>query len=184
MSLAMTQEEREKFLSRVHIGVLSIPENGRGPLAAPIWCAFDRGADLRFVTDARSRKGRLLDKVDRISLLAQTEIPRYKYVSVEGPIVSIEPADVDHDLRPLAYRYLGREMGDYHVAECRADRERNGIVLDRRTPERWLSVDTVDHREPHECGPKIDGCATVGVSHTPVPALTGMVAPKSRGADR
>ena len=32
MSLVMTKEEREKFLADVHIGIISIAEEGRGPL--------------------------------------------------------------------------------------------------------------------------------------------------------
>ena len=35
------------------------------------------------------------------SVCVQTETPPYQYVSVEGPIVAIEPADVERDLRWL-----------------------------------------------------------------------------------
>jgi hypothetical protein len=48
-----------------------------------------------------------------------TKSPRYKYVSVEGAIISIEPADIERDLRPLARRYLGKEMGDRYVEKTR-----------------------------------------------------------------
>jgi hypothetical protein len=37
MSLAMTKQEREAFLAEVHVGVISIPEPGRGPLTVPVW---------------------------------------------------------------------------------------------------------------------------------------------------
>ena len=64
---------------------------------------------------------------------------RYKYVSVEGPVVAIEAADVDRDLRPLARRYLGTEGGDAYVAATREDHRDN--VLVRMRPERWLTAD-------------------------------------------
>jgi hypothetical protein len=34
MSLAMTRQEREAFLADVHVGIISIADEGRGPLAA------------------------------------------------------------------------------------------------------------------------------------------------------
>jgi nitroimidazol reductase NimA-like FMN-containing flavoprotein (pyridoxamine 5'-phosphate oxidase superfamily) len=35
MSLIMTQQEREAFLADVHVGVISISDEGRGPLTVP-----------------------------------------------------------------------------------------------------------------------------------------------------
>ena len=93
MSLKMTLDERESFLADVHVGIISIEDRGRGPLAAPIWYAYEPGGTVAIVTQEKSRKGRLLRRVERFSLCAQTEQPPYKYVNVEGPIVSIEPAD-------------------------------------------------------------------------------------------
>ena len=43
--LAMTKEEREASLAHVHVGVISIPEEGRGPLTGPIWYAYELGTD-------------------------------------------------------------------------------------------------------------------------------------------
>src|SRR4030095_12792855 len=62
-------------------------EPGRGPLAVPIWYAYEPGGDVRFVTARGSRKGELIAQATRLSLCAQTETPPYKYVSVEVPIV-------------------------------------------------------------------------------------------------
>ena len=109
MSLIMTKQEREAFLADVHIGIISISEEGRGPLTVPIWYAYDAGGDLRIMTGRESRKGRLLARAGRFSLCVQTETSPYKYVSVEGAIVSTEGADFERDLRPLARRYLGKE---------------------------------------------------------------------------
>ena len=44
MSLAMTREEREQFLADVHVGIISIQEDGRGPLTVPIWYMYSRVA--------------------------------------------------------------------------------------------------------------------------------------------
>src|SRR5262249_30681842 len=85
MSLVMTKEEREKFLADVHIGIISIAEEGRGPLTVPVWYAYDPGKDLRIMTGRDSRKGRLLARAGRFSLCAQTESPPYKYVALRVP---------------------------------------------------------------------------------------------------
>ncbi len=141
MSLAMTPSEREAFLAGVHVGVLSVSEDGRGPLSVPIWYAYDPGGELRLVTERDSRKGRLLAKARRMSLCVQSETPLYQYVSVEGPVVALEDADLERDVRPLARRYLGRELGDRYVATTGGADARGGSMLVRMRPERWLSVD-------------------------------------------
>ena len=66
MSLRMTKQEREAFLADVHIGIISIAEEGRGPLTVPIWYAYDSGGDLRIMTGRESRKGRLLARARSI----------------------------------------------------------------------------------------------------------------------
>jgi nitroimidazol reductase NimA-like FMN-containing flavoprotein (pyridoxamine 5'-phosphate oxidase superfamily) len=119
MSLAMTRQEREAFLADVHVGIISIPDEGRGPLTVPIWYAYDPGGELRVVTARASRKGRLLAHAGRFSLCAQTETPPYKYVSVEGPVMATEAADLERDVRPLAHRYLGAAMGDRYIEQTR-----------------------------------------------------------------
>jgi nitroimidazol reductase NimA-like FMN-containing flavoprotein (pyridoxamine 5'-phosphate oxidase superfamily) len=141
MSLAMTRKEREAFLADVHVGIIAIPEEGRGPLTVPVWYSYDPGGELRLVTGRTSRKGQLLERARRFSLCVQTERPPYKYVSVEGPIVAIDPADLELHLRPLAHRYLGLQMGDAYIEKARGDPEYANNVLVRMRPERWLTVD-------------------------------------------
>ena len=141
MSLTMTREERESFLSDVHVGILSVARSERGPLAVPIWYGYEPGRDLWIVTDRNSRKGRLLDAAGRFSLCVQTEAPPYKYVSVEGPITTTEPADVERDVRPLARRYLGRELGDRYVEATGGESARAETVRIRMRPEQWLTTD-------------------------------------------
>lgn len=141
MSTRMTQEEREAFLADVHVGVLSLAEEGRGPLSVPIWYGYEPGGELWFTTFRDSRKGRLLRPGARISLCAQTETPPYKYVSVEGPILGIEDSDVEKHERPLAHRYLGRELGDSYIATTGGAEARGDAIRVRMRPERWLTVD-------------------------------------------
>jgi nitroimidazol reductase NimA-like FMN-containing flavoprotein (pyridoxamine 5'-phosphate oxidase superfamily) len=135
----MTRKEREEFLADLHVGIISIPDEGRGPLTVPVWYAYQPGGELRLVTARASRKGRLLEKARRFSLCAQTEAAPYKYVSVEGPIVALEASDVERDLRPIARRYLGTEQGDAYITESREEHADN--VLVRMRPERWLAFD-------------------------------------------
>jgi nitroimidazol reductase NimA-like FMN-containing flavoprotein (pyridoxamine 5'-phosphate oxidase superfamily) len=137
--LAMTKQERESVLADLHVGIISITEVGRGPLTVPIWYSYAPGGEVRVLTGKTSRKAQLLRRAHRFSLCAQTETQPYKYVSVEGPIVAIEAADLERDRRPLAHRYLGAVAGDRYIEMTRAETVEN--VLIRMRPERWLTVD-------------------------------------------
>ena len=136
----MSRAEREAFLAAVHIGVLSIADGARGPLTVPVWYGYEPGGEVWFVTERDSRKGQRLLLVDRVSLCVQTETPPYRYVSIEGPIAAIELADQERHSRVLAHRYLGREMGDRYLAGSGPD-DRDGSIVVRVRPERWLTVD-------------------------------------------
>jgi nitroimidazol reductase NimA-like FMN-containing flavoprotein (pyridoxamine 5'-phosphate oxidase superfamily) len=135
----MTREERETFLAGVHVGVVSITEPGRGPLAAPVWYAYEDG-EVVFVIEKASRKAELLNDGTRISLCAQTETAPYRYVSVEGP-ATLDVPDYDRHVRAMAHRYLGRELGDGYLAASGGPAAIAGQRLVRLTPERWLTVD-------------------------------------------
>ena len=139
VSLAMTKQERETFLADLHVAIISIPEEGRGPLTVPIWYSYEPGGELRVVTAGTSRKAQLLRHAGRFSLCVQTETEPYKYVTVEGPVVAIELADVERDRRPLVHRYLGAQRGDRYIEETRG--KYFGNVLVRMVPQRWLTVD-------------------------------------------
>jgi nitroimidazol reductase NimA-like FMN-containing flavoprotein (pyridoxamine 5'-phosphate oxidase superfamily) len=140
MSQKMTTSEREAFLADLHVGVVSFAEKDRGPLTAPIWYDYEPGGELWILTGRSSRKGKLLQDVGRFSLVAQTETPPYKYVSVEGPITSIEKPDLERDERPMAHRYLGKELGDGYIESTRGEGEADNMLVKMR-PERWLTID-------------------------------------------
>ena len=123
MSLRMTKEEREAFLADVHVAVISVAEDAHGPLVVPIWYSYEPGGEIRIITGRTSRKGKLLERAGRFSLCVQTETLPYKYVSVEGPIVAVEAADLERDRRPprapLSRHRTGRPIPRKHAGRGR-----------------------------------------------------------------
>lgn len=140
MSLAMTRSEREQFLSESHVGIVSIPREGRGPLTVPVWYDYTPGGDVWIITSSASLKGRLLRDSSRISLCAQTETPPYRYVSIEGPFTT--SAIGAEDMLHMATRYLGEEQGRQY-AEASGTNDANMVV--RIRTEAWLTVDYGKH---------------------------------------
>ena len=138
MSLAMSKAQREAFLAGLHVAVISIHEDGRGPLTLPIWYGYEPGGVVRFVTGGASKKAALLRKAGRLSLCVQTETAPYQYVSIEGPVTIGEP-DFERDFRAIAHRYLGEQMGEMYL-QMTADERTNAILVSVR-PERWITVD-------------------------------------------
>lgn len=140
MSYAMTRAERDAFLAETHVGVLAVADPGRGPLLAPVWYAYEPGGVVRVVTAGNSVKARLLRDAGRMSLCVQTETAPYQYVVVEGAVGFGTP-DFERDVRGMAVRYLGPEMGEAYLAMTAQERARNPEVLVEMRPERWRSVD-------------------------------------------
>ena len=140
MPAPMTSEEREQFLAAVHVGVLSINQPGRGPLAMPLWYLYEPGGEIVIVTRPETRKAQLIATGARVAFVVQAEDLPPKYVSVEGRVVSVAPADVDRDVRPLASKYLGAEVGNGYIDATRPNGTTNEVVI-RIRPERWFSRD-------------------------------------------
>ena len=89
MSLAMTRSEREAYLAGVHVGIISIERPGKAPLTVPIWYDFDPAVGVWVITGRDSEKGRAL-----------------------AAAISVRPARLEGDRRPMARRNFGREPGD------------------------------------------------------------------------
>lgn len=138
--IVMTKEEREAFLADVHTAVISIPEEGRGPVTVPIWYRVDDEGDVLVVTPTGSRKARLCEIGTRISLCVQDEALPPRYVSVEGPVVAIEDGTIE-EATIMAQRYLGDEIGAAYVEMTRNRPEAGNESLIRMRPERWFSGD-------------------------------------------
>lgn len=133
----MSKEEREEFLARPHVGVIAVEDPGRGPTAIPIWYSYEPGGDIAVLMHPDSIKARLIKAAGRFSLCVQRERLPYKYVMVEGPVLSTSACDVEEHARPMAHRYLGEEMGDQYVAD---GTDNSSVVITMR-PERWYSTD-------------------------------------------
>ena len=139
MWVLMSAAEREEFLAGVHIGVLSAAAGTAGrTLAVPVWYSYQPGGLLTVLTGRRSRKAAAVRAAGRFSLCVQDERPPYRYVSVEGPVVSEEELDPAERLA-MARRYLGAAGGDRYVAD-NPDPGRSNVAF-RMRPERWLSQD-------------------------------------------
>ncbi len=141
MSHLMTPAEREAFLAKPRVAILSIARADRGPLAVPVWYLYEPGGDVRFWTGGASHKVRRLLLAGRATLTAQNPTPPYGYVSVEGPITRLEPAQFERDLRPLAHRYLGAEGGERYLAGLGGPAAGSGDLLIHLRPEHWLARD-------------------------------------------
>ena len=138
MSLAMSPEERDAFLADLHVGVISIEQAGGPPLTVPIWYDYKPGAGVWVITADNSLKAKHLLAAGRFTLVAQSEEPpAYRYVSVEGPVVETRAADLERDLRPMARRYLGNEIGDQY-ADTTGVAGQTVFVMQ---PEKWRTVD-------------------------------------------
>lgn len=139
MSLVMSRTEREAFLADTHVGIVSIAEEGRGPLTLPVWYRYEPGGEVRLATGDTSHKARLLERARRASLCVQTETPPYLYVSVEGP-TTIDQVDFERDTREMALRYLGPRMGEAYLAATYPNGTTTEVLV-RLRPKRWWSAD-------------------------------------------
>lgn len=138
-ALTMSKNERERFLAGVHVAVFAVADGAQGPIAVPVWYAYQPGGDVLINTGKTSPKAVLAATAGRATLCVQNEAPPYGYVSVEGT-VKIEPADYDGQLVPIAKRYLG-ETADMYLAGSSKETSEAENVLIRLTPDRWRTAD-------------------------------------------
>lgn len=132
MPRVFTESERQEFLAGKHVGVLSVVAPGRPPASVPIWYDYTAGGNIRISTGASSRKAKLIEQAQAVTLVAQNED-----VVVEGSVVdTTTPAPVDAR-EAIAIRYLGDEGGREFV------RQMGNVdsVLFTIRPDRWLTAD-------------------------------------------
>lgn len=132
----MTSDEREQYLSELHVGVIAVERPGRAPLAVPIWYGYEPGGEVLLWTQADSMKHRLIRDAGRFTITVQDERPPYRYVTAEGEVTAIEPAE-DAEVRAIAVRYLGEQDGGRFADE----NLNSGSIVIRMRPQRWLSTD-------------------------------------------
>ncbi|WP_067691016.1 pyridoxamine 5'-phosphate oxidase family protein [Nocardia jejuensis] len=136
--MALTLEDRQKFLAQPHIGALAVASSpGRAPLNVPIWYQYAPGGELWLLTAADSRKLRLLESAGRFSIMAQVLTPTVRYVTAEGPITRTEPmTDAMH--REMVSRYLEPDKVDAYLKVADTYGPQTAVYM---RPEQWLSAD-------------------------------------------
>ncbi|PSM43931.1 pyridoxamine 5'-phosphate oxidase [Streptomyces dioscori] len=137
--MALSREEREKFLAEPHIAALAVDAGaGRAPLTVPIWYQYEPGGDVWILTGLTSRKNELISAAGRFSLMVDRLEPTIRYVSLEGPVVDTTPATREQ-LHEISARYLPADKVDGYVEF--SWKEHGEMVVIRMRPDRWLSSD-------------------------------------------
>lgn len=141
MDLAMSTDDREKFLSEVRVAVLGVtdPRGERAPLQVPVWYDYKPGGHVVVLTARTSVKAKFIAEAGRFSICVQDETTPYRYVSVEGPVVAI-----DDPLKPvvreaMAHRYLDAVTAPAYL-EANQHQLREDIALYMR-PQYWRTAD-------------------------------------------
>jgi nitroimidazol reductase NimA-like FMN-containing flavoprotein (pyridoxamine 5'-phosphate oxidase superfamily) len=148
MDLSMSVEDRETFLAQLHVGIIGLDDlrdgagtapGNRAPLLVPVWYAYRPGGTVDVQTGRESLKARLIREAGRFSLCAQDETAPYRYVSVEGPLVSVQDPVPPEAREALAHRYLPPGEAEPYLAGTRGQLT-DDVVL-RMRPQRWRTAD-------------------------------------------
>ena len=136
---SLSVSDRESFLAEPHVAALSV-SNGpdRGPLTLPIWYQYAPGGEAWVLTEAGSRKARLIAAAGRFTLMVDRVMPTVRYVSVEGPVTRTAPG-TDDLLREITERYLPPDQVPAYLEFARAELGEQ-IAIHLR-PEHWLTAD-------------------------------------------
>jgi hypothetical protein len=131
--------ERELFLAEPHIAALSVSAGpGRGPFTLPIWYQYAPGGEAWVLTEAKSRKARLIEAAGRFSLMVDRVMPTTRYVSVEGPVTRIVPG-TDELLQEITERYLPPDKVPAYIDFAKTELGEQVAIYLR--PQRWLTAD-------------------------------------------
>src|SRR5580704_13804767 len=135
----LSVRDRELFLAEPHIAALSVSAGpDRGPLTVPIWYQYEPGGEAWVLTEAASRKARLIEAAGRFTLMVDRVAPTIRYVSVEGPVARTIP-ETDELLREITERYLPPDKVAAYLAFAKAELTEQVVIYMR--PERWLTAD-------------------------------------------
>jgi hypothetical protein len=138
-SSSLSVPDRESFLAEPHIAALSVSAGqGRGPFTVPIWYQYAPDGEAWVLTEARSRKARLIEAAGRFTLMVQRVMPTTRYVSVEGPVTRTVP-ETDELLREITERYLPAEEVPAYIEFAKTELDKQVAIYLR--PERWLTAD-------------------------------------------
>lgn len=105
----LSRPDREAFLAQPHIGILSVSSDGdRPPSTLPTWYAYEPSGNIAVVTRENKRKSRLIARAGKLSFSVQQPTLPYKYVTVEGTVVT-QHRPTSEELSRIGRRYLPSE---------------------------------------------------------------------------
>jgi hypothetical protein len=104
----------------------------------PIWYQYEPGGEAWVLTEAASRKARLIEAAGRFTLMVERVLPTVRYVSVEGPVTRMMPG-TDELLLEMSVRYLPPEKVPAYIEFAEAELGEQVAIYLR--PQRWLSAD-------------------------------------------
>lgn len=127
-----------EFLAEPHVGVFAVASGSGPPAAVPLWYSYTVGGHVWIVTEAESRKMRLLARTGCATLVVDEVAPRTRYVSVDCALVGSRPATAQ-DRRELASRYLsGHALEKYLAFEAANIPDEQRVTLQTT---RWRFAD-------------------------------------------
>jgi Pyridoxamine 5'-phosphate oxidase len=136
---SLSVRDRELFLAEPHVAALSVSAGqNRGPFTLPIWYQYEPGGEAWVLTEAESRKARLIKAAGRFTLMVERVMPTVRYVSVEGPVSRMVPGTGEL-LHEVAARYLPPDKVQAYIDF--AETELGEQVAIYLRPERWLTAD-------------------------------------------
>jgi hypothetical protein len=136
---SLSVPDRESFLAEPHIAALSVSAGrDRGPFTLPIWYQYTPGGEAWVLTEAASRKARLIEAAGRFTLMVQRVMPTTRYVSVEGPVTRTVP-ETDELLWEITTRYLPPDKVPAYIDFAKAELGEQVAIYLR--PQRWLTAD-------------------------------------------
>jgi len=127
-----------EFLAEPHVAILAVTTPSGPPAAVPVWYSYTVGGRVWIITEAASRKGRLLALTGCATLVVDEVAPRTRYVSVDCELVEARPATAK-DQREMASRYLPADELEAYLATVAAN-----IPNEQRLtlqPTRWRYAD-------------------------------------------
>jgi hypothetical protein len=132
------QTAAETFLAEPLIGTFAVAAPEGPPAAVPAWYAYTPRGEVQVITEASSRKARLLADTSCATLVVDAVEPRVRFVSVDLEVVDTRPATAG-DRRALASRYLPEGALEGYLAFAEAQLLDEVIVTLR--PTRWRYAD-------------------------------------------
>jgi len=147
MPRQLTEQERQAFLAEPRVAVVSVAgDDGRPPLVTPTWYAYEPGGNITFFTGTQGRKARkkrLIAQAGVLTLSVQHGEFPYKYVTVEGTVVTTDQPPSAEQMLAVARRYLPEDDAQGFV-QGELARPRAELILYTVRPDRWLTADFSD----------------------------------------